>query len=208
MTKTQAIASLPEPLNDAALERRQVDLQREADTVSADLDLFALLGRVGTPVQVGSVALGLMVWRDLDITVICDALDVDAVFGLGRELAAHPSVRQLQFRNDTGRWNRDAAYPDGLYWGIDYRTAGGDDWKVDIWFVDEPDRQPDLAHVESLPRRLTDETRRAILRIKDAWVRLPAYRSSVRSVDIYEAVLDHAVRTPREFQDHLEVRGR
>jgi hypothetical protein len=29
---------------------------------------------------------------------------------------------------------------------------------VDIWFVDDPDRQPDLAHARDLPKRLTAET--------------------------------------------------
>jgi hypothetical protein len=34
-----------------------------------------------------------------------------------------------------------------------------------------------------------------ILRIKDAWYQLPAYRREVSSIDIYDAVLQHGVRT-------------
>jgi hypothetical protein len=81
-------------------------------------------------------------------------------------------------------------------------------WKVDIWVVDDPDRQPDLAHARELPKRLTAETRVAILGVKDAWAGRPEYRREVRSWDIYTAVLDHGVRTPAQFEAWLRRRER
>lgn len=65
-----------EPAED--LYQRQAALQAEAETVEADLGLIELLSSVGRPVRVGSVALGLMVWRDLDLTVICSELDPES----------------------------------------------------------------------------------------------------------------------------------
>ena len=62
-------------------------------------------------------------------------------------------------------------------------------WKIDVWFVDEPDLQPDLEHVRALPPRLTDAARLAILRIKEVWAGRPGYRS----YDVYTAVLDSGV---------------
>ena len=102
------------------------------------------------------------------MTVVCPRLDVDAVVKVGSRLALHPRIREVVFRNDTGAWNTNTnpTYPDGLYLGLSYRSARGDDWKSDIWFVDEPDRQPDLGHIRTLPSQLTDETRLAILRVK------------------------------------------
>jgi hypothetical protein len=186
---------------------RQAALQAEAASVLADLDLFSVLGRAGRPVQTGSVALGLMVWRDIDVTILCPRLEVATVLEPHCALASHRGVRQVQFRNDTGAWNVDPAYPDGLYLGVDYGTAGGHDWKLDLWFLLEGTTQYDLRHIETLPPRLTPVTRLAILRIKDAWYTRPAYRSQVRSYDIYEAVLDHGVRTPAEFEAHLAARS-
>ena len=99
-------------------------------------------------------------------------------------------MRQLTFRNDSGSWNsHPEKYPDGVYWGIDYRD-GQRSWNIDIWFVADADRQPDLRHVEQLGRRLTAETRSAILDIKRAWVNRPEYGQTVTSFDIYTAVLD------------------
>ncbi|MBC3839433.1 hypothetical protein GXW82_02100 [Streptacidiphilus sp. 4-A2] len=186
----------------AELLRQQDELQAEASTVNDDLGLDGLLGRLGEPVRVGSARLGLMVRRDLDITVVCPRLGdtaLAAVAGLGARLALHERVGQVRFRKDTGTWNTDPAYPDGLYLGLGYRSPQGRTWSLDLWFVDEPERQPDLAHVRTLPGRLTPETREAILRIKHAWAERPEYGRSVRSWDVYRSVLDHGVRTVAEF---------
>src|SRR5258708_7149528 len=57
-------------------------------------------------------------------------------------------------------------------------------------------------------QHLTPKTRLAITRIKDAWYQLPAYRQEVYSTDIYDAVLQHGVRTLTEFDDYLAQRGK
>lgn len=191
---------------DADLLARQVALQTEADAVLDDLGLIARLGVVGRPVRTGSSVLGLMVQRDIDVTVLCPSLDSAAVFAIGGAFASHPNVQRLRFRNDTGRWNMDPDYPDGLYWAVDYRTETGQAWNLDLWFLLEGTTQFDLEHVISLPPRLTPEARMAILRIKDAWNDHPGYGSDIHGYDIYEAVLDHGVRTPDSFETYLRER--
>lgn len=190
-----------QPVQIDDLLRRQADLQSEAAAVRSDLALDTRLSRHGTVMDVGSAALGLMVWRDLDLTVVCQTLDVGSVADTGAGLARHERVREVRFRNDTGGWNTDPRYPDGLYLNLDCRGRTDDQWKVDIWFVDEPERQPDLAHARELPPRLTPETRVAILAIKDAWAQRPEYGNLVTSWDIYRAVLDDGVRTSADFAE-------
>ena len=56
-------------------------------------------------------------------------------------------------------------------------------------------------------RKLAPETRLAILWIKDAWHRLPSYPDLVGGVDVYNAVLEHGVRTPKQFGRYLRRRG-
>ena len=86
-------------------------------------------------------------------------------------------------------------------------TAEGDEWKIDLslWLSDAP--RPHLAQLADLRRRLTDETRLAILWIKDVWHHLPSYPDEVSGVDVYDAVLAHGVRTPEEFAAYLRQRG-
>jgi hypothetical protein len=183
--------------------RRQETLQAEAEFVVDDLSLPALLGEVGQVHRVGSSQLGLMVWRDIDVTVACPRLDERSVTAVGARLGIHSNVREVIFRKETGRFNLSPHYPDGLYLRLSYRQPERQEWNLDIWFVDEPDRQPDLAHVQSLPARLTYESRDAILLIKEAWARRPEYGSSVSSYDIYTAVLDHGVTTGEAFAEWL-----
>jgi hypothetical protein len=57
-------------------------------------------------------------------------------------------------------------------------------------------------------RSLTDEARLVILRLKHIWFGFPAYRDTVLSTDIYDAVLAHGVRTPEEFDAYLRERGK
>jgi len=186
---------------------RQLSLQAEADLVRAQLELDSALGAVGEPIVVGSTALGLMAWRDIDVTVVCRSLDKSQVLAVAAELAAHPDMKEVTYRDDTGRWNQEPdQYPDGFYIGLRYHPEGLPDWKLDIWFVDDPARQPDLNHLRTMPGRLTDEKRLAILRIKALWSARPEYGKSVRSWDIYTAVLDHDVRGTDDFEAWLSDR--
>ncbi|RBQ17637.1 hypothetical protein DP939_24400 [Spongiactinospora rosea] len=186
------------------LWREQKALQAAADAVYADLGLAAALAEIGTPTRVGSAALGVMVARDLDIDVACAALDDRTFAGvarLGADLVRHPRVRQVQVRDDTGVWNVDPLYPDGLYLGVRYRCPDGNDWTLDIWFVDEPERQPSTVHLGTIRPRLTDERRVAILRIKRGLAARGGPR--VSGYDIYVAVLDEGVRTLDDFDRRL-----
>lgn len=185
------------------LLRQQAELQAEARSVEADLQLEERLTPVGAVNRVGSAALGLMVRRDIDLTVVSTRLAIEAVTAVGARLAAHPRVYTVTFRNDTQYWKTNPNYPDGLYLGIGYRSRASCDWTLDIWFVDEPERQPDLAHMRWMPARLTPETRTTILLIKSAWAFRPEYGKRVKSVDIYSAVLEGNVRTLEAFDEWL-----
>ena len=187
---------------------REATLQAEARAVLADLDLLALLGGIGRPTVTGSCALGVMVRRDIDVTTLCPDLDVVAAFAVGRTLAAHPRVHRVGFRNDTGRWNTDPAYPDGLYLGVAYRTDDGAEWNLDLWFLREETTQFDLEHLGTILPRLDREARVAILGIKESLASSPGYGREVHGYDVYAAVLDGGVRTPEEFDAWRHERRR
>jgi hypothetical protein len=187
-------------LDAAALLARQDALQAQAAAILSHLKLHNVLGAVGRPIQTGSAALGLMVARDIDVTTLCPSLDVPAVFDIGRVLADHTRVGRLSFRNDTGRWNTDPDYPDGLYWQVEFTSENAAVWNLDLWFIEEGTTQFDLQHLETVPHRLTPETRVVILGIKEA---LAAETPRIASYRVYDAVLGHGVRTIDEFRLHI-----
>jgi hypothetical protein len=123
-------------------------------------------------------------------------------------LLARPRLTRLVYRNETGERSLTGLVADQRYYFVTYyETAAGDEWKIDLslWLSDAP--RPHLAQFVELQRRLTDETRPAILWIKDVWYRLPVYPEEVSGVDVFDAVLEHGVRTPDEFADYLRQRG-
>jgi hypothetical protein len=189
------------------LIRRQDALQTEASRVVVDLDLMNVLARAGRAEQVGSLVSGLMVWRDIDLGVVSPGLSVRGAWEVMRPIIVRPEVTRVSYTNESGHLNTSGRpYDDRHYFVIHYTTAAHDDWKIDItfWLIDGPREQRARAlEMTRLPR----ETRICILWLKDVWHRLPVYPYEVGATDIYDAVLQHGVRTPEEFDDYLRERG-
>ena len=130
---------------------REATVRQEAAEVRDDLGLEARLRRIAVPVIAGSAALHVMVHRDLDITATCRAFDAPtavAITALGAAPARHPRV-----------WQSGSATTPGCRTStLTIRTAGTSgcisarqrvaEWTLDLWFVDDPDRQPDFAHLQ------------------------------------------------------------
>lgn len=192
----------------AELLQRQTLLQAESRQVLADLDLIPCLNRLGHTEHIGSSVSGPMVWRDLDVGARCRQPSADRVFETLRPIMIHPRVYEVLYREETGsRSPSGQAQDQRYYFVIRYITPAGQRWKIDIsvWLTDAPRNQ--LRHLDYLAQQLTEETRLAILWIKDVWHRLPTYPDEVSGTDIYTAVLDHGVRTPAQFAAYLKARG-
>jgi hypothetical protein len=179
-------------VNDAALLTRQADLQREAATALGELGLIEVLGRAGRVILLGSAVSGLMVWRDLDFGVDAPGLTSDAAWETMHPLLGRCSA--LHYADDRDERRH-------------YFVMRIDDWKIDVslWFAGVPPAVE--AFQEELPARLTEESRIAILRLKDAWHRLPHYPDVVSAWEIYDAVLNHDVRTLDALDAYLAARG-
>lgn len=174
------------------LRRRQADLQEEAGRLVAGLDLLGTLGGIGRVVPLGSAVTGLMVWRDLDF-------GVDARDRASREVWCE--MAPLLSRCSELRYIHEV--DDSRH----YFVLLVDGWKVDvsIWAAGIP------PEVEGFQQRLLaslDESRRlVILRLKDAWWRLPHYPEVVSAWQIYDAVIEHHVSTLAELDAYLSERG-
>jgi hypothetical protein len=193
----------------AELLARQEALQSEAKSVLEDLHLIATLSPLGKPQQIGSSVTGLMVWRDIDCNVVSPRLSIPDAFEVVGQIATHPRVGKVRYLNETGKLNPTGEPRDERYFFIlAYAPDRGEEWKIDIsfWLNDLP--RSEMEDLENLRKQLTAESRLAILWIKDVWHRLPTYRVQVCSMDIYDAVLKHNVKTPSGFDRYLAERGK
>src|SRR3954452_22595494 len=91
-----------DPNSAAELLHRAELLQAEAAGVIADLDLVALLGRVGEVEHLGSSVSGLMVWRDIDCAVRCRDLTPGRAWDALRPFLTQPRLVRLDYRNEAG----------------------------------------------------------------------------------------------------------
>jgi hypothetical protein len=130
----------------------------QANLILGETNLLPFLNQLGRAEVVGSVALNLIVKPDLDIHLLIDGADLMPIahtimdYLLGQE-----KIREVRLTD----WREK----NGLKIGVDgYPTASGD-WSIDIWVTDDP-LTTAFEFVETLKNTLTDDQRRAILKIK------------------------------------------
>jgi len=177
------------PANDTSAE-----LKAEAETVLRKLHLPATLSRHGQARVVGSVALDLLVRRDIDVHLLISSNDVMGVCDqVYRQLLRQADIHEVRISD-----HRDRG---GVKIGIDAYPGGAGVWAIDIWITDRPETTG-FALVERLNRELKGEHRQAILAIKRHYHAEGKLRDGL-SAQIYEAVANHGVRTVDDFERFL-----
>jgi len=183
----------------------QDELQREGHAVLEDLKLLEFLAQFSKPHIVGSLATGLMTWRDIDLELYT-APNEEQLWQASQYLFRQrhvKSVMQADYRKRT-----DSPFPKGLYIGAKYKKEDGKQWKIDLWLMSQRDT-PDY-HAWMLKRlpSLTTEKKLAILTLKNALSDHPLYRKKVFSIDIYKAVIEEGVTDMEGFTEYLKKSGR
>jgi hypothetical protein len=173
-------------------------LREEADRVLEQSGVGSIIRAEGFK-PVGSYVMKTMTWRDLDFERTDDQPDWQQHWRLGLKLAQTGWAWRLRcldaYREPEGK-------DKGLYWGIWVTSpAGGETWKIDLWTARPEEFEYGAPKRTLWEKTLTEDTRYHILMIKEAVCDLPEYRQSLFSVHIYEAVLEHGVRSLDEFRD-------
>lgn len=192
----------------AELYQRQQDLQVEAQEIIHEMDIISRLGAVGDVYQIGSLVSGLMVWRDIDFSVVCRGRSASDIFSAMIPIVSDEHIVKLEYLNETGvRSPSGLPEDERLYFVLNYETAAGHVWKMDFsfWFTHEG--RGEIMHPHQLREQLTEETRLAILWLKDIWRRSPTYPYEVGGWEIYDAVLNHGVRSPERLRAYLIAHG-
>jgi len=168
-----------------------------AQAILAELQLIERWKKFGNPIVVGAVAYDLVVAPDIDMEIFCEAPSIEDGFEMLQSCALHPRVRKARFANELHG-------PDqGLYWQLRYLTEDEQIWKIDMWSLSYDHPGPYAAAlVDPMRQALTDETRQAILLIKEQVLLDPTIQCG--SINIYRAVLDDGVRDVEQYRMWLE----
>ncbi|NUR98180.1 MAG: hypothetical protein HOV67_23360 [Kribbellaceae bacterium] len=170
--------------------------RQQAHEILRDLDLQERWSPHGEMVIVGSVATDLVVAPDIDLEIHSpDPRPADG-FAVLAPLAEHPNVRRIAYLDARDR------HEQGQYWKLEYETPDVT-WTVDMWIFG-PGVPGAALLTAALQTALTPRTRSTILAIKEQAAalgeRAPGYW-------LYQAVLDHGVRTYADFQTWLGARN-
>ncbi|MBI2022185.1 hypothetical protein HYS93_04905 [Candidatus Daviesbacteria bacterium] len=191
-------------------------LQKDAYKVLEKLQLMELLKNFGEPKIVGSLSLGLMTWRDIDLETVCKELKKEYIAAIVATLISNFD-RRIDFGMIDNRLKEHFIIPKGMYIGCKYfgedipveelKGSNPNVWKIDMWFGLKGDNQG-FQKTEEIKSKLTKEKRRIILEIKEKVSKNPKFRKEIFSVDIYDAVLENGVNNLNEFEQYLKQRGR
>jgi hypothetical protein len=183
---------------------QQRALQDEAAALMAELDLSRRLATFGPAYVTGSFVSGLMVWRELDVMFLGgpELSPTDVLTALAR-LVVLPGIVGFEYVDERGNRSPTGQPRDERFHVTVTYLRSEETWRLDLTFWLHDAHQNVTAWHQRLRQTLTAEQRQAILWIKDVWHRRVEYPDSVSGLDIYQAVLEHDVRTPAEFQRWL-----
>jgi hypothetical protein len=192
------------PASDAELVARQSALRAEAAALLDELDRSGVFTGLGPLEVTGSYISNLMCWRDLDVGILVGpGYSPQHVVHLISRIIELPGVVGFDYRDERGDRSPTGLVKEERYHLPFLLDRVGNMWRVDLtlWLHDIHDNVTAWHH--ELRRKITDEQRAAVLRIKDVWFRLPSYPDQIGGFEIYTAVIDDSVRTPEEFRRWL-----
>lgn len=190
-------------------QEKQDNLQKEAVEILDKLNLLDFLSKLGNAKIVGSFALGLMTWKDIDIDLTVDELKENNYFQAVQYLFSNPEVKRLILSDNRilSEKLKAQGIPGSMYLGVFAKGKEDSEWKIDIRFVKDSLVRAEK-YIEEIQNKLNDENREIILEIKSEICAHPKYiNKEIFGVDVYDAVLDAGVKNFDDFKKYLEDKG-
>lgn len=187
-------------MNDDLLEKQNI-LQRQAKDVLKHLGLINLLSNYGKVKIVGSMALELMTWPDIDIDLESnDEINNKDYLEIVKDIFNYESIKKLTLIDNRSSFEKNR--PKSMYIGIIY-DLDDIDWKIDIRYLNSSDASAGDS-LKQIKSKLTSEKVQAILEIKTNFHSHPKYRKEFSGYDIYNAVLEEGILTIDDFKEFLK----
>lgn len=168
--------------------------QKEAWSVIEETEIINHWSSIGATINlVGSLKTGLLINnRDIDFHIYTNPFALADSFLAIAKLAENKRIKVINYANLL------AAEDKCIEWHAFYDDQNGNSWQIDMIHI--LNESPYVGYFEKVAERismvLTQETREAILRIKNE---IPNDRK-VASILIYQAVIESGVRNVEEFR--------
>lgn len=174
-------------------------LKSEAKSIIKGLGLIEILGRYGKARVVGSVALDLIVEREIDIHLLMPSGDLmKTVREIKRELSERNKVVRIRIS--------DLRSMGGTALTIEHYPGKSGEWSIDLWISDRPETTG-FYRTEQLKKDLHLMHRKAIMLIKRQFHSNGKLQRGLSDL-IYEAVLYRDIRTYEGFRKFMVDTGK
>ncbi|MGY5853926.1 MAG: hypothetical protein RTU92_10195 [Candidatus Thorarchaeota archaeon] len=166
-------------------------LKREAEQIIEDLDIMDFLNSYGVARVVGSVALDLIVKKDIDIHVLLKLKEpLTFAMNLSPILLDKSKIREVRVTDYSERSSIKVTIDD-------YPGLTGS-WSIDFWLTSDSSTTGFTSTVK-LNHTLTEKQRRVILDLKWHYHLQGLLRDGMSS-RIYDSVVNNGVKTLEEFE--------
>jgi hypothetical protein len=169
-------------------------LRIEAEQIIEDLDIMGLLNAYGYARIVGSVALDLIVKRDIDIHALVLLRDT-------MDMAQHLMAVLLKAEGVDEVSVKDYRERASLKVGIEEYQGESGPWSIDIWLTTDVSTTG-FAIIDELEESLDEEMRDVILSIKRHYHIRDLLQDGLSTL-IYRAVTEGGVQNANEFEQWL-----
>jgi len=173
-------------------------LKQEADWLIAKTGIRSTLAKHGEVTFTGSYFYGLMTWRDVDICLSTGEEQMPVAAEIAKEIGKGNQVASIYIRNE--HVLKTEGNPRAVFICMEFLPSADELWKVDVLLGTPQLVEDTIAPGRALVSKLTPSTREAILSIKFELCKRPDYRQSIKSTDIYQAVLDGGVGNISEWE--------
>lgn len=171
------------------------NFKNNADKLLYDFGLLNELNNYGTPHIVGSYAMDLMAWNDLDIYVSNELMTTEKLYELTSFIlnTFHPLWYEAKKDVIDGK----------TAWFHGFETEIlGELCNVDIWFFNNATITKALDFSKSIKQKLivTPELKEVVINIKQSLIENEQYGfDKFSSMDVYSAVFEDNVRSNKDF---------
>lgn len=168
--------------------------KQQAERILYEFGLLKKLEEYGTAHIIGSYRIDMMAWNDLDIDIENENVSVDSLYDLSRYIME--TFRPVWYEaketlNEEGKkvW----------FHGFE-TTVTGELWNVDLWFLDKETIGNVETYCDNIEKNTSPEQKESIIAIKKELISRNLYSfEKYKSVDVYQAVLEHHVKDAKEF---------
>ncbi|MCL1832632.1 MAG: hypothetical protein FWG45_06980 [Oscillospiraceae bacterium] len=177
------------------------NIKKQADIFLHKMGLLNKLREYGEPHIIGSYRMDIMAWNDLDIDIVNTYMSIEKLYELSHFVIETFKPIWYEAKQETNQEGK-------VVWFHGFETMiTGELWNVDLWFFDEET----ILKAEQYCTKISDKIKKnpdlieTITSIKEGLINKWQYGyGQYTSKDVYNAVLDHNVKTLNEFYSFVK----